>query len=175
MKILIIGFLALFGWSALSTHFYVCKIKGFCREQVTAVSDVVKPEMAIPHDSLSKPLVVEQELVPESILIYFAFDKSDFNSGTISDKYLNESNKYLDQNPQAKLNITGHTDAIGSDEYNQALGLRRARRVESYFERKGVPANRIIVESRGEKEPADNNSTIAGRANNRRTVIKIKH
>jgi outer membrane protein OmpA-like peptidoglycan-associated protein len=175
MKILIIGFLAFFGWSALSTHFYVCKIKGFCREQVTAVSDVVKPEMAIPHDSLSKPLVVEQELVPESILIYFAFDKSDFNSGTISDKYLNESNKYLDQNPQAKLNITGHTDAIGSDEYNQALGLRRARRVESYFERKGVPANRIIVESRGEKEPADNNSTIAGRANNRRTVIKIKH
>jgi len=175
MKILIIGFLAFFGWSALSTHFYVCRIKGFCHEPITAVSDVVKPEMAIPHDSLSKPLIVEQEAVPKSMLIYFAFDKSEFNSGTISDKYLNKSNKYLDQNRQAKINITGYTDAIGSEEYNQALGLRRARSVGSYFERKGVPANRIIVESRGEKEPADNNSTTAGRANNRRTVITIKN
>jgi OOP family OmpA-OmpF porin len=175
MKILIIGFLALFGWSALSTHFYVCKIKGFCREPVTVVSNVVKPEMAIPHDSLSKPLVVEQEAVPESMLIYFAFDKSEFNSGTISDSYLNESNKYLDQNRQAKLSITGHTDAIGSDEYNQALGFRRAQSVQSYFESKGIPTNRIIVESRGKKEPADNNNTTKGRANNRRTVITIKH
>ena len=175
MKILIIGFLALFGWSALSTHFYVCRIKGFCHEPATAVSNVVKPEIAIPHDSLSKPVVVEQEAVPESMLIYFAFDKSEFNSGTISDRYLNESNKYLDQNLQAKLSITGHTDAIGSDEYNQALGLRRAQSVQLYFESKGIPANRIIVESRGKKEPADNNSTTAGRANNRRTVITIKH
>ncbi|MGD0756010.1 MAG: OmpA family protein [Bacteroidales bacterium] len=175
MKILIIGFLALFGWSALSTHFYVCRIKGFCHEPATAVSNVVKPEIAIPHDSLSKPIVVEQKAVPESMLIYFAFDKSEFNSGTISDRYLNESNKYLDQNLQAKLSITGHTDAIGSDEYNQALGLRRAQSVQLYFESKGIPANRIIVESRGKKEPADNNSTTAGRANNRRTVITIKH
>jgi outer membrane protein OmpA-like peptidoglycan-associated protein len=175
MKTLIIGFLALFGWSALSTHFYVCRIKGFCHEPVTAVSNVVKPEMAIPHDSLTKPLVVEQVAVPESMLIYFAFDKSEFNSGTISDKYLNESNKYLDQNRQAKLSITGHTDAIGSEEYNQALGFRRAQSVESYFESKGISANRIIVESRGKKEPADNNSTTKGRANNRRTVITIKH
>jgi outer membrane protein OmpA-like peptidoglycan-associated protein len=175
MKILIIGFLALFGWSALSTHFYVCRIKGFCSEQVTVGSNDVKPEKAVPHDSLSRPLVVEQVTVPESMLVYFAFDKSEYNSGTISDKYLNTSNKYLDQNRQAKLSITGHTDATGSDEYNQALGLRRARSVESYFERKGIPANRIVVESRGEKEPADNNSTTAGRANNRRTVITIKN
>lgn len=175
MKILIIGFLALFGWSALSTHFYVCKIKGFCGEPVTTINNAVRPEMAIPHDSLSKPLVVEQVTVPENMSVYFAFDKSDFNSGAISDKYLNLSNKYLDQNRQAKLSITGHTDATGSDEYNQALGLRRARSVESYFERMGIPANRIAVESRGKKEPADNNNTTEGRANNRRTVITIKH
>jgi outer membrane protein OmpA-like peptidoglycan-associated protein len=174
MKILIIGFLALFGWSALSTHFYVCKIKGFCHEPITAVKNVVKPELVIPHDSLSKPLVVEQEAIPESKLIYFAFDKSEFNSGTISEKYLNETNKYLDQNMQARLSITGHTDAIGSEEYNQALGFRRAQSVQSYFESKGISVNRIIVESRGEKEPADNNKTLEGRANNRRTLISIK-
>ena len=74
---------------------------------------------------------------------------------------------------KARLSITGHTDAIGSEEYNLALGFRRAQSVQSYFENKGIPANRIIVESSGEKEPADNNNTTTGRANNRRTVITI--
>jgi OOP family OmpA-OmpF porin len=73
------------------------------------------------------------------------------------------------------LSITGHTDAIGSDEYNQALGYRRAKSVQHYFESKGIPANKIIIESKGEKEPADNNSSVTGRANNRRTIITIKH
>jgi OmpA-OmpF porin, OOP family len=174
MKILIIGFLALFGWGALSTHYYVCKIKGFCNKPVSSVSNVANPETMIPHDSITKPLEVEQKQIPESILVYFAFDKSEFNSATISDKYLNESNKYLDQNRQARLSITGHTDATGSDEYNQALGFRRAQSVQAYFETKGIPANRIIINSRGKKEPADNNKTKEGRAINRRTVITIK-
>jgi outer membrane protein OmpA-like peptidoglycan-associated protein len=175
MKTLIIGFLALFTWGVLSTHYYVCKIKGFCNEQVTTLSNVVKPDVVTTVDTLRKPLKNEHQQIPENMLIYFAFDKSEFNSGTISDKYLNESNKYLDQNLQARLSITGHTDAIGSDEYNLALGFRRAKSVQLYFESKGIPANRIIVESGGEKEPADNNNTTTGRANNRRTIITIKH
>ena len=175
MKILIIGYLVLFSWGSLSTHFYVCKIKGFCNKPVTSVGNVTNPEIEIPHDSLSKSLKVEQEQIPESMLVHFAFDKSEFNSATISDKYLNESNKYLAQNRQARLSITGYTDATGSDEYNQALGFRRAQSVQSYFETKGIPANRIIINSRGEKEPADNNNTMEGRAINRRTVITIKH
>jgi OOP family OmpA-OmpF porin len=175
MKFLIIGFLAFFGWLALSTHIYVCKIRGFCHEPVTAVSNAVNPETVVPHDSISKPSVVEQAPVPESLLIYFAFDKSDFNSGTISDRYLDELNKYMNQNLQTKLSVTGYTDAIGSDEYNQALGFRRAQSVQLYFESKGVPSNRIIAESRGKKEPVDNNKTAAGRSNNRRTVIKFNN
>jgi OmpA-OmpF porin, OOP family len=175
MKILTIGFLALLSWGAFSTHFYVCKIKGLCSESATVVSNVVNPELPIPRDSLSKPKALEQEPIPESILLYFAFDKSDFNSGKITDKYLNESNKYLDQNRQATIFITGHTDAIGSGEYNKALGFRRSQSVQSYFESKGIPANRIIAESKGETEPADNNKTAVGRANNRRTVISIKN
>jgi outer membrane protein OmpA-like peptidoglycan-associated protein len=175
MKILIIGFLALFGWSALSTHFYVCNIKRLCNNPVTSQSSVGNNKVVITDDSISKPLVVKQALIPENMLIYFAFDKSEFNVESVTTRYLDESNKYLDQNLQARLSITGHTDAIGSDEYNQALGFRRARSVQSYFESKGIPANRIIVESRGDKEPADNNKTMEGRANNRRTVITIKN
>jgi outer membrane protein OmpA-like peptidoglycan-associated protein len=81
----------------------------------------------------------------------------------------------LDQNAQSRLNITGHTDARGTDQYNQDLGYRRAQSVQRYFESKGIPASKIVIESRGEKEPANDNNTDSGRANNRRTVLTIKN
>lgn len=173
MKILVIGFVVLFGWSALSTYVYVCKIKGLCAEQEAIVvvpvagKEVIKP--------MTKPVIAEKAVMPGNLLIYFAFDKSDFNADSSAGRYFAESNKYFIQNPQARLSITGHTDAKGSDEYNQALGYRRAQTVQQYFVTRGVPAVKIITESKGEKEPADNNNTTAGRAKNRRTVINIKN
>jgi len=175
MKILVIGFLALFCWSALSTYIYVCKVKGLCNETETILISNVSVKNANTADSLPKTLAGKPVTIPENLIIYFAFDKSEFNSDAETDKYVNESNVYLDQNSQARLSITGHTDAIGSDEYNQALGYRRAQSVQHFFESKGVPANKIIIESKGEKVPADDNNTTSGRANNRRTAITIKH
>ena len=175
MKILIVGFLVLFGWSALSTHFYVCNIKGLCNDQLSSPIDKASNKEVTIVDTLNKPAKVELPAIPDSKLIYFAFDKSEFNSETITEKYINESNKYLNQNLQARLSITGHTDATGSDEYNQALGYRRAQSVQHYFESNGIAADKIIIESKGEKEPVDNNGTEAGRAANRRALITIKH
>lgn len=174
MKILIIGFLAFSLWSALSTYIYVCKIKGLCYEPVTMQISAVNHKDVVAGDTLRKPLVREQTVFPEDMITYFAFDKSEFNSDAKTDKYFDVSNAYLDQNSQARLSITGHTDAIGTDRYNQALGFRRAQSMQHYFESKGMLANKIIIESKGEKEPADDNNTTAGRANNRRTVITIK-
>lgn len=175
MKILVFGFLVLFGWSALSTYIYVCKIKGLCSEQETIENNTVNKGAVTPGDSLPGVLVPEKVVIPKNLLIYFAFDKSEFSSDSKTDKYTDESNAYLNQNSQAKLIITGHTDAIGSEEYNQALGYRRAQSVQRYFETRGIPEKKIIIESRGEKEPADNNNTTSGRANNRRTAITIKN
>lgn len=174
MKILIIGFLALISWSALSTYIYVCKIKGLCSETENVPAVVVSPKEVIANDTLNKLLVKEQAIIPENLVIHFAFDKSDFKTDAGTNKYVDESNSYLVTNSQARLSITGHTDAIGTDEYNQALGYRRAQSVQLYFESKGIPANKIIILSKGEKEPADNNNTTSGRANNRRTAITIK-
>ena len=174
MKILIIGFLTFLGWSAISTHFYVCNIKGLCGEPITKQITVVSRKEVIAVDTSAKAVAHQQTVIPENLVTYFAFDKSEFNADAKTDKYFNESNAFLDQNPQARLSITGYTDAVGSDEYNQALGYRRAQSMQHYFESKSLPANKIIIESKGEKEPADNNSTPAGRANNRRTVITIK-
>ena len=175
MKILLIGFIAFFAWSALSTYIYVCKIKGLCDEPVAMQISTVGHNDVIAGDTIHKPVMIEQSVIPKGLIIYFAFDKSEFNADTATDKYVDESNAYLDQNSQARLKITGHADAIGSDEYNQALGYRRAHNIRHYFESKGMPAGKIILESRGEKEPADDNNTTAGRANNRRTTITIKN
>jgi outer membrane protein OmpA-like peptidoglycan-associated protein len=171
MRILIIGFLVFCGWAALSTHIYVCKIKGLCG---TIQTEVVKPENVIISDTLTEPVKPEPLKIPENLVIYFAYNKAEFNPDAATDKFFDESSAYLNQNEQAKLSITGHTDALGTDQYNQDLGFRRAQSVQRYFESKGMPASKIIIESKGEKEPADDNNTDSGRAKNRRTVLTIK-
>ena len=105
---------------------------------------------------------------------YFDFDKSEIHADSMTDNYIAASRAYLNQFPMARISITGHTDAVGTDEYNQALGTRRAESSQTYFIERGIPRDKIISESRGEKEPADNNNTTEGRANNRRTLTVIK-
>ena len=174
MKILILGFLVFSGWSALSSYIYVCKIKGLCYEPVNVPIGTNISNDISPVDSLQRVLIPEQAATPKNMLIYFSFDNSEFNSDAKSDNYCVAANTYLNQNSLARLSIIGHTDATGSDEYNQALGYRRAQSIQNYFESKGMPVNKILIDSRGESEPADENITTTGRANNRRTSIIVK-
>lgn len=67
----------------------------------------------------------------------------------------------------------GHTDSIGSDAYNQKLSVRRAESIKAYLTSKGVPANRIYTEGKGEKQPVASNKTKEGRAKNRRVEIEV--
>ncbi len=85
------------------------------------------------------------------------------------------SKAYLQKNPQARLSIIGHADELGSKNYNYKLGYKRAGSVRSYFENKGIPKDRITIDSRGETEPVANNNTDAGREKNRRSEIIIKN
>ncbi|MGS5085735.1 outer membrane protein OmpA [Hydrogenophaga sp. A37] len=67
----------------------------------------------------------------------------------------------------------GHTDAIGTDGYNQALSIRRVEAVKAYLVSKGVPADRIKTEGKGEAQPVASNQTREGRAQNRRVEIEV--
>ena len=69
--------------------------------------------------------------------------------------------------------VIGHTDSIGTDAYNQRLGLRRAEAVKAYLVSQGMAANTIQTASRGKREPVADNRTAAGRALNRRVVIEV--
>jgi OOP family OmpA-OmpF porin len=67
----------------------------------------------------------------------------------------------------------GHTDAIGTDSYNQRLSVRRAEAVKAYLVSKGIEKNRVYTEGKGEKQPVADNKTAEGRAKNRRVEIEV--
>ena len=174
MKILTFGFIAFLLWSALSTYLYVCKIKGLCGETISMQYLAPVHEPIVTLDTLTvQPQKIA--IIPEKEFIYFDFDKSDVKSAGIPDSYINESNDYLNEYDDARISITGHADAIGTSEYNYTLGYKRAESVRYYFESKGIPKNKISIESRGEKDPVGDNTTINGREKNRRTEIIIKN
>jgi len=67
----------------------------------------------------------------------------------------------------------GHTDRIGSKEYNQKLSVRRAESVKAHLVSKGIEANRIYTEGKGEHQPVADNKTKEGRAQNRRVEVEV--
>ena len=67
----------------------------------------------------------------------------------------------------------GHTDATGPASYNQALSVKRAGAVKAYLVSKGIDANRIYSEGKGETSPVADNSTRSGRSKNRRVEIEV--
>ena len=71
------------------------------------------------------------------------------------------------------IEVAGHTDSSGSDQYNQSLSERRAQSVAGYLGSHGVKQQRLITIGAGEAHPVASNDTEAGRAQNRRVEITI--
>ena len=67
----------------------------------------------------------------------------------------------------------GHTDAVGSDAYNQKLSVKRAEAVKAYLVSKGIEKNRVYTEGKGKKQPVADNKTAEGRAKNRRVEVEV--
>ena len=79
----------------------------------------------------------------------------------------------LRMNPDARIEIEGHTDSVGSDAMNQALSEKRAAAVRDYLASRGLPATRITMAGLGETSPVASNDTAAGRQQNRRVELVI--
>jgi len=104
--------------------------------------------------------------------VHFDFDKSNIRRDAIP--VLDEAVNVLKQEPASVSVIcAGYTDSIGSDRYNMKLSMRRADAVKKYLVSKGIPASRIKVEGFGESNPVASNATAEGRAQNRRTELKL--
>lgn len=99
----------------------------------------------------------------------FEFDKSSLTAGARDT--LQTVVTTLKNFPDAKIEIQGHTDWIGSERYNHLLSERRAHSVRDYLVSQGIAAGRITTIGYGETQPVATNETVAGRALNRRVVI----
>lgn len=75
--------------------------------------------------------------------------------------------------PTLKIELSGHTDNVGNDDFNQTLSQRRADAVRAYLTTRGVDKNRVTAVGYGETRPVDTNDTKEGKANNRRTEFEI--
>ncbi len=88
---------------------------------------------------------------------------------------LDDVGRVLQSYPSTLIDITGHADSDGADDYNLALSERRARSVADYLVRNGqVNANRVALAGRGERDPIASNATAAGKAQNRRVELLIR-
>ncbi len=108
--------------------------------------------------------------LPESV-VNFGFDSSNLTS--TAKMNLDKLSQVLKNNPDTNVNIYGHTDSKGTDEYNQKLSERRANSVKSYLVATGVASSRLFPMGMGEQEPIATNDTDAGRAQNRRVEFAI--
>lgn len=118
-----------------------------------------------------EPKPIKQKLKDVFDNLVFEFNKDVIKPSSYS--YLDELADVMVQEPTWKLQIIGHTDNKGSEEYNLDLSTRRANSVKKYLISKGVKEDIITYEGRGETEPIDTNDTEQGREKNRRVEFVI--
>jgi len=103
--------------------------------------------------------------------IYFDFDKTTLKPASYPE--LNKVVNFLKKNSTVEIEISGHTDNKGSDDYNLNLSQGRCQAVVDYLVSQGIESNRLTPQGYGEGQPIDSNDTDAGRANNRRVEVKV--
>ena len=128
------------------------------------------PEAPKPAPAPEKPKPVAEK-VTFAADVLFDFDKAVIKPEGKS-KLDDISNKARGVNLEVVIAI-GHADSVGSDAYNQRLSVRRSESVKAYLVSKGIEANRVYTEGKGEKQPVADNKTRDGRAKNRRVEIEV--
>jgi outer membrane protein OmpA-like peptidoglycan-associated protein len=126
-------------------------------------------EQQVPDAKVER--VGEGIVVEFSSNVLFGYDKSNVSTdaSVTLDKLIIILNKYPDTN----LEIQGHTDNAGTDEYNEGLSIRRANGVAKYLTAHGISSSRLTLKGFGERVPKYSNDTEDGRSKNRRVEFLI--
>jgi outer membrane protein OmpA-like peptidoglycan-associated protein len=103
--------------------------------------------------------------------VFFDFDKATLKAESFPE--LNRIAKLLKERGAMEIELDGHTDALGTEDYNLELSERRAKAVAKYLVDQGVPQEHVKVMYFGESKPVDSNTTKEGRKKNRRVEFKI--
>lgn len=149
-----------------------CKWFGKKKEVVQPPTDMT-PRNEVPQPQPQEYKIGDLSPLPEMKAIYFGYDKADIRQDQISSADFDVN--YLKSNADIKVYITGHCDERGSVEYNFNLGMRRAAAVRDYFVKKGVPAARIEIGSKGKEQPAVEGKGEDVYSKNRRAEFQRMH
>ncbi len=133
------------------------------REKHITIHDTIYVEKEVPQEIKQKMKDLSNAL--------FAFDK--FNINTKAASILDDIAGWMKQNPDMKLELSGHTDGKGSVDYNQKLSEQRAKAVYDYLVKAGVSKTNLTWKGYGKSEPIATNDTAEGRQLNRRVELRI--
>lgn len=140
-----------------------CWVHGASEEQVVMVEEVVEEVV------VAEPV----EAVRVELDVKFDFDKAQVKPESYGD--IKNLADFLTQYPQTSTVVEGHTDAVGSDAYNQMLSERRANAVRDVLVNQyGVGADRVNAVGYGESRPVADNASAEGRAVNRRVEAEVE-
>jgi outer membrane protein OmpA-like peptidoglycan-associated protein len=127
------------------------------------------------RDSLAStvgvPTTTPAALATMEAEIHFAFDKSELTDSAKT--VLDEKVAVFRANPAMTIVLLGYTDVTGTDAYNMALGGRRAEAARDFIVARGIAADRVIVESRGERQQITSSTGAEGEAGNRRAQFRL--
>jgi|GEM_PF-2201905 len=158
--------------STLSPDFPKTEEPEFPEAEVKPVKDVLKEEA----ENAMKAEKEHFKIALEKLMKQNLFD---FDSDVIKEENFDNLDaiaEFLKEYDNIKVEIEGHTDNVGTEEYNKGLSERRAKAVGDYLINKGIDSSRITTEGFGFSKPAASNDTEEGQAQNRRTemVFKLK-
>ncbi len=139
-------------------------------ERTSAIPGTPETPESLKADNMFAGVIA---LPPRMILETVYFDYDSFKLSAYDKTLLENQLPILKQHTDVVFEIAGHTDAAGSDAYNQILSGRRAGSVKNYLSAGGISADQLYVISYGESDPFYSNKTPEGQARNRRSEIRV--
>lgn len=127
------------------------------------------PTRFVPPNTPSSPLTMDQQIQKAMQTIQFDYDKAEIRSDQFGK--LQSAAAFLKQNPSLRFTIEGHCDERGSEEYNIALGDRRANSVKQYLSSQGIADSRLATISYGEERPVCHEQSEGCYERNRRAAF----
>jgi outer membrane protein OmpA-like peptidoglycan-associated protein len=121
-------------------------------------------------------MILETRETPRGLVVTMAdvlFDTGKYTLKPLARERLAKVAGIILGHPGLKLEVEGHTDSVGSDEFNQLLSEKRAATVRDYLVSQGIPMNSVVARGFGKAQPVAPNETAAGRARNRRVELIV--
>ena len=146
-------------------------------EQAETINE--KPDTEVKKETVPPVVNVQPEKKQNDLplpyqknwIVGFEFDKEVINGE--SRLILEQLANILTENDGLGVRLSGHTDSVGSLDYNIKLSIRRAESVKRFLIEKGISADKIVTEGKGETQPIADNKTLKGRLQNRRVEIEV--